>query len=81
MIENDDVIKVYNLVSGQVITAGMDGTVIDLDYNAVLRVMELYDIPNKREVFERVVGLFHRVLKNRREIESTQSQEVDFKDE
>jgi len=67
MIENDDVLKVYNIVSGQVITAGMDGTIIDLDHNAVHRDMELYKIENKCSVFERVVWLFHQVLKIQRE--------------
>ena len=67
MIENDDVLKVYNIVSGQVITAGMDGTVIDIKHSAILQVIDLYDIENKRKVFERVTWLFHEVLKIQRE--------------
>lgn len=67
MIENDDVLKVYGIVSGQVITAGKDGTVVDLNHNALLGVMRLYKIQNRRSVFERVIQLFHSVLEIQQE--------------
>lgn len=63
MLENDDVLKMYSIVSGQVITAGAKGAIVDLDFNALLKVIEMYEIENKRDVFERVTWLFHEVLK------------------
>ena len=67
MPENDDVLKVYDLIQGQVITAGPNGTIVDLDYNALFKVMELYEIQDKLFVLNGVRQLFHAVLEIKQE--------------
>ena len=52
--ENIDAFEVYTTVKTQIITAGM-GQPIDLDYNAIFKVMELYDVEDKITTFEKVV--------------------------
>lgn len=59
---NEDILNVYTAVRSQVRTAGMDGTVIDLDHNAMWTYMEKYGIENQLDVFEKVIGLFHHFL-------------------
>ena len=56
MPENEDIIKVYLAVRGQVIT-GFAG-VIDINYLAVKMLMDLYEIKNQKQCFEGVIDLF-----------------------
>ncbi len=77
MLENDDVLKVYSITSGQVITAGKSGMIIDLDHNALHRDMDLYEIENKRSVFERVIWLFHEVLKLQHDNDNDNTQDIE----
>lgn len=41
--ENATTWKLYSLCRGQVIRAGMDGTVVGLDCKAVIEILKLYD--------------------------------------
>lgn len=66
MAENVDIIRVYMAVQGQVRVA-VDGTVIDLDHNAVWKYIEKCGVENEFEVFEQVIGLFRHFLEESRE--------------
>lgn len=61
MEQNEDATKVYLATMNQVVTAGM-GTIVDIDFNAIKFVMELYDIQDKKTCFEKVVGMFRHFL-------------------
>lgn len=63
---NQDAWRIFQIVQTQVVTAGM-GDVIGVDFNALNFVMELYDIDNRRECFEKVNVLFNEFHRNRRE--------------
>ena len=58
---NEEAVSVYIMVANQVITIGM-GTIVDIDFNAIDFIMNLYDIKNRKVCFEKVVMLFRRFL-------------------
>ena len=58
---NEEAVSVYTMVANQVITAGMD-IIIDIDFNAIDFIMNLYDIKNRKVCFEKVVVLFRHFL-------------------
>jgi hypothetical protein len=60
--ENEDAMFVYRLVNRQVVTRGMDGDIIDLNFQAVKTVMDLYEIKNQRTCFEKVRRIFFHFL-------------------
>ena len=64
--ENQDAAQVYMTVRGQVVTAG-NGQVIDLDFNAVKTVMDLYGVRDQRDCFEKVRTCFFHFLNEGRE--------------
>jgi len=41
-IENKRIWKLYTLCQNQVLRAGMDGTVVGLDHNAVIETLKIY---------------------------------------
>jgi len=41
----------------------MSGVVVDLDFNAINFVLDLYEIPNKRRVFEQVLTVSRHFIK------------------
>jgi len=57
MAGNEDAVRVWAAVQGQV-RVGMDGTVIDLDHNAVWKYIEKAGVEDEMGTFERVMGLF-----------------------
>lgn len=63
MKENHDTINIFNRVRGQVITQGPDNMATDLNYQAIMAVMDLYGIKDKKGTFERVVKTFHHFQK------------------
>ncbi|MDD5353029.1 MAG: DUF1799 domain-containing protein [Candidatus Omnitrophica bacterium] len=65
MPANQDALRIYALVSNQVIIGGM-GDIIGLNYNAVKFIMDLYGIENQRDCFERVVHIFNKILAARK---------------
>ena len=54
--ENKDTLQVYLLVRNQVILTGF-GDIVDIDFKAINIVMNLFEIPNKKDVFKKVVTL------------------------
>jgi hypothetical protein len=62
--ENEDAARIFQIVRGQVRTRfnGQHDDVIDLDFNAVKMAMDLYQIHNQREVFEKVRATFFHFL-------------------
>lgn len=58
------------MVSNQVIVGGIGG-VLDLDFNALNFILDLYEIPNKRQVFEKVLGVSRYFIKEEREKQKT----------
>lgn len=65
--ENRDAVKIYQIVRGQVVTAGEAHEIIDLNYQAVKVVMDLYNVKDQRRVFENVCTVFHHFLAKERE--------------
>ena len=59
--ENEDAIFVFGQVRNQAIYGGMDAVPIDLRLDAVKFVMDLYDIENPRECYEKVIKAWHHV--------------------
>jgi len=64
--ENRDALQVYLLVQNQLVIGGM-GEVIDINFESIKFIMELYDIPNKRGVFEKVINVSRFFIKEGRE--------------
>lgn len=54
--ENRDAVKIYMLVQDQVRISPMGG-IVGLDHNAVHAALELYEIADRRRVFEQVLQL------------------------
>lgn len=67
MPENLEVFKVYNMACNQVI-ASPDGP-IDLNINALDTVMNWMQIDNRLETATRVLQVFHKRLKEARELQ------------
>jgi hypothetical protein len=61
MLENSDVWRIYAMVSGQLII-GAAGP-LGINHNAIHKAMELYEIENKRDCFERVCAISEHMLK------------------
>ena len=40
----------------------MAGTILDINFDAVFRIMDLYGIEDRRGVFEKVVKVFRKVV-------------------
>jgi hypothetical protein len=59
--ENEDAVTVYSQVRNQAIYVGMDGIPVDLDYKAVKIVMDLEDIENQADCFQRVLKMWHHI--------------------
>jgi hypothetical protein len=67
MDENSDAGRIYMLCNRQVITAGEANEVIDLNYQTLKTVMDLYNVDRQKECFEVVIGTFHHFLAKERE--------------
>ena len=63
MPENVDAINVYLLVRNQVITVGM-GEVVDLHFPSVKIMMDMLEVKNQRQCFDKVLYIFHDWLKD-----------------
>jgi hypothetical protein len=59
--ENEEAFKVWQLVNGQVVTAGM-GEVIDISFPAVEIAMEALDVEDRKECFLKVVEISRTVI-------------------
>jgi len=65
MEENRQASQIYQLCRGQVITVGEQ--VIDLNYQTVKTMMDLYGVKDQRETFEKITRTFHHFLSKERE--------------
>jgi len=54
--ENKDALRVYLMARNQIISVGMGG-IVDISFEAVKFIMDLYEIENQRIVFEKVLGV------------------------
>lgn len=54
MPNNKKALELYSLVQTQLVVIGM-GEVLDINFNAIEFIMNLYNVPNKKEVFEKIV--------------------------
>lgn len=59
--ENQEAWEVYLLAQTQVITAGMDGTIIGIDYLALDYIMNLQGVTDKRACFAKVLTVFNEI--------------------
>lgn len=66
LIENGDAFHIFSLVVNQATFAGIEGVPVDLDFQAVEFVMNLYEIENRRECFELVLLAWRNMAENNR---------------
>jgi len=59
MPENADAIRIWGLVKDQVITAGMDGTVIALNHLALWEAIDRFKIELPLNCFQKVLDVFN----------------------
>lgn len=64
MDSNVDVARIFLKVKNQVKTVA--GEIVDIDFSSVKMVMDLYEIENQKEVFDRIFNLFHKRLEERK---------------
>ena len=55
MPENHDAVKVWGIVQGQRIIAGMTGVTVDINHLAVWKTIDEYEIENRIDCFEKVL--------------------------
>lgn len=69
--ENEDAARIFNTVCGQVRTRfnGKYDVVTDIDHNAVWAAIDAYGVRDRTGCFEKVLNLFHALLKEQRESE------------
>lgn len=62
--ENEEAARIYQIVRGQIITRfnGQADDVIDLNYQAIKVVMDMYNVKNQRAVFEKIRKTFYHFL-------------------
>ena len=60
MAENDDAAKIYMLCRyQQYVVPGGNG---DINFGTILKIIDLYDIKNKRDCFELVVMVYREII-------------------
>ena len=57
MEENFDAMKVWSLVQGQRIIAGMNGITVDINHIAIWEIIDRYEIDNPIICFEKVLRI------------------------
>ena len=62
---NEDAAAIFQKVKNQVITIGMEGKPVALNYQSVKMVMDLYGVKNQKDCFDKVVKVFSYYLLNR----------------
>jgi hypothetical protein len=70
-VENEDAARIFMIVRGQCRTRfnGKYDVVVDLDHNAVWAAIDAYGVKDRTGTFEKVLNLFHQLLKEQRESE------------
>ncbi|MHC4265973.1 MAG: hypothetical protein ACYSUK_08580 [Planctomycetota bacterium] len=61
MPENEDAIAVYTQVHSQAIYVGMDGVAVDLNFQAVKLVMDLLEVEDQADCFQKVCKVWHHM--------------------
>ena len=61
--ENEDAARIFRVVRGQYIVFGE--RVVDLNFQSVKVIMDLYNIRDQKACFEKVLNIFHRFLKEK----------------
>ena len=72
MLENQEVWLIYSTISGQLIMS--QAGPVDIDHNALHKAMELYEVDNRRDCFERVCAVAAHMLKLRWEKREAKNQ-------
>lgn len=55
--ENVEPFQIYQICRNQLITAGMSGVPIDINIPAIMAVMDVYQVKNKKACFEKVLKM------------------------
>jgi hypothetical protein len=66
MEENQEAIFIWGIVRDQVLTAGMDGTVIALNQIPLWEAIDRYKVSNPVQCFEKVRRVFYNLLEKSR---------------
>ena len=77
--ENELLVEIYNLVRTQLIVGGMDGVVLDVDFNSIKIVFDLYEIPDydRRKFFLRLVRVLRtRIKESKEELENQEDDTI-----
>jgi len=69
--ENEDAARIFQVIRGQVITRfnGQADVVIDLNHLAIWAAIDAYGVRDRTGCFEKILNLFHALLKEQRESE------------
>lgn len=67
LAKNQDALEVFSMCSNQAIVAGMAGVILDINFDAVCRVMDLYGVEDKKACFKKVVHVFRHMRDKQRE--------------
>ena len=59
--ENGEAIFVLGRVLNQAVFIGIDGTPVDLDFQSVKFILDLYGIEDPKECFEKVLKAWHHI--------------------
>lgn len=62
---NREALIVFPYVKNQVILAGMDGKVVDLDFGSLEFVFNIFNIRDRKDCFLKIHRMFHHFLENR----------------
>jgi hypothetical protein len=67
--ENEDAARIFQIVRGQVLTRfnGKYDAVIDINHLALWAAIDAYGVRDRTGCFEKVLNLFHYLLKEQRE--------------
>lgn len=70
-VDNEDAARIFQTVRGQIITRhnGQYDVVIDLNHIAVWAAIDAYGVLDRTGTFEKVLTLFHHLLKEQQESE------------
>jgi hypothetical protein len=62
---NIEAFEVFPMIRNQVILAGMDGKVVDLNFGSLEFIFNLFNIKNRKDCFTKIYRMFHYFLENR----------------
>jgi hypothetical protein len=63
-LDNDrdkEIASLYLLCKNQVILRGAEGEIVDISFSAIKDLLDIYEVRNKKEAFEKILYLFREL--------------------